>query len=94
MRRLIVGFFATIGFLTVLLAIGVSGAPQHLNYIGPRATVVAFNRDYKAYGECIRKYVDDNRAWVNAVVEVNNKAVEEYNKYTTELKKQIDAAKE
>jgi hypothetical protein len=29
----------------VLLAVGVSGAPQHLNYIGPRATVVAFNRD-------------------------------------------------
>src|SRR5205085_1234460 len=29
----------------LLLAIGVSGAPQHLNYIGPRATVLAFNRD-------------------------------------------------
>src|SRR6202042_200415 len=29
----------------VLLAIGISGAPQHLNYIGPRATIVAFNRD-------------------------------------------------
>ncbi len=29
----------------VLLAVGVSGAPQHLNYIGPRATVIAFNRD-------------------------------------------------
>jgi hypothetical protein len=32
----------------VLLAIGVSGAPQHLQYIGPRATVVAFNRDPEA----------------------------------------------
>jgi electron transfer flavoprotein-quinone oxidoreductase len=32
----------------VLLAVGVSGAPQHLNYIGPRATVVAFNRDAEA----------------------------------------------
>jgi electron transfer flavoprotein-quinone oxidoreductase len=32
----------------ILLAIGVSGAPQHLNYIGPRATVVAFNRDPEA----------------------------------------------
>ncbi len=32
----------------VLLAVGVSGAPQHLNYIGPRATVVAFNRDPEA----------------------------------------------
>src|SRR5207248_606035 len=29
----------------LLLAIGVSGAPQHLDYIGPRATILAFNRD-------------------------------------------------
>jgi electron transfer flavoprotein-quinone oxidoreductase len=29
----------------VLLAIGISGAPQHLDYIGPRASVLAFNRD-------------------------------------------------
>ncbi|GIW79425.1 MAG: hypothetical protein KatS3mg105_1232 [Gemmatales bacterium] len=29
----------------ILLAIGISGAPQHLNYIGDRATILAFNRD-------------------------------------------------
>jgi alkylation response protein AidB-like acyl-CoA dehydrogenase/flavin-dependent dehydrogenase/electron transfer flavoprotein alpha/beta subunit/ferredoxin-like protein FixX len=29
----------------ILLAIGISGAPQHLNYIGPRAAILAFNRD-------------------------------------------------
>jgi electron transfer flavoprotein-quinone oxidoreductase len=32
----------------VLLAIGISGAPQHLQYIGPRAKVLAFNRDPEA----------------------------------------------
>ncbi|HEV2946811.1 MAG TPA: acyl-CoA dehydrogenase family protein [Gemmataceae bacterium] len=32
----------------ILLAIGVSGAPQHLNYIGHRATVLAFNHDPEA----------------------------------------------
>ena len=32
----------------ILLAIGVSGAPQHLNYIGPRATVIVFNHDPEA----------------------------------------------
>ncbi|MBV9125956.1 MAG: electron transfer flavoprotein subunit alpha/FixB family protein, partial [Planctomycetes bacterium] len=32
----------------VLLAVGISGAPQHLNYIGPRATVLAFNCDPEA----------------------------------------------
>jgi hypothetical protein len=32
----------------VLLAIGISGAPQHLGYIGTRATILAFNRDPEA----------------------------------------------
>jgi hypothetical protein len=32
----------------LLLAIGVSGAPQHLGYIGPRATIFSFNRDPEA----------------------------------------------
>jgi alkylation response protein AidB-like acyl-CoA dehydrogenase len=32
----------------VLLAIGISGAPQHLDYIGTRATILAFNRDPEA----------------------------------------------
>jgi alkylation response protein AidB-like acyl-CoA dehydrogenase/flavin-dependent dehydrogenase/electron transfer flavoprotein alpha subunit/ferredoxin-like protein FixX len=32
----------------VLIAIGVSGAPQHLNYIGSRAVILAFNRDPEA----------------------------------------------
>jgi electron transfer flavoprotein alpha subunit len=31
-----------------LLALGVSGAPQHVDYIGDRATVIAFNRDADA----------------------------------------------
>jgi electron transfer flavoprotein alpha subunit len=32
----------------VLLAFGVSGAPQHLDYIGERTTILAFNRDPEA----------------------------------------------
>jgi electron transfer flavoprotein-quinone oxidoreductase len=32
----------------VVLAIGISGAPQHLNYIGGRAQILAFNRDPEA----------------------------------------------
>jgi electron transfer flavoprotein alpha subunit len=32
----------------LLLAIGISGAPQHLNYIGARSTIIAFNRDPEA----------------------------------------------
>jgi electron transfer flavoprotein alpha subunit len=32
----------------VLLAVGISGAPQHLNYIGERGVIFAFNRDPEA----------------------------------------------
>jgi electron transfer flavoprotein alpha subunit len=32
----------------ILLAIGISGAPQHLNYLGSRAKILAFNRDPEA----------------------------------------------
>ncbi|MFN4258266.1 MAG: FAD-dependent oxidoreductase [Gemmataceae bacterium] len=32
----------------ILIALGISGAPQHLNYIGPRTTIFAFNRDPEA----------------------------------------------
>lgn len=32
----------------ILIAIGISGAPQHLQYIGPRATILCFNKDPEA----------------------------------------------
>jgi electron transfer flavoprotein alpha subunit len=32
----------------ILLAIGISGAPQHLDYIGGQASIIAFNRDPEA----------------------------------------------
>ncbi len=69
-------------------------APEYPGELASNNRITAFNHDYKAYGECIKKYVEDNRAWINAVVDANNKAVEDYNKYNTELKKQIDAAKQ
>jgi hypothetical protein len=66
--------------------------PEYPGIHALNSTILAFNKDYKAYGECIRNYVADNKAWIDAVVETNNRAVEEYNKYTTDLKKLIDAA--
>ncbi len=69
-------------------------APEYPGDRASNARILSFNRDYRAYGDCIKKYVDGNKAWVNAVIDVNNKAVEEYNKYTLDLKKKIEAAKE
>jgi electron transfer flavoprotein alpha subunit len=32
----------------LIISIGVSGAPQHVDYIGERATIIAFNKDADA----------------------------------------------
>jgi hypothetical protein len=56
--------------------------------------IEAFNRDNKAYGECIRKYVEDTKVWVKAIAEAGNKAIDEYNKYIEAMKKTIEEEKE
>ena len=55
--------------------------------------VEAFNRDYKTYGECIKKYVEDTKAWVKVAADAGNKAIDEYNKYAEEIKQKIEAEK-
>ena len=69
-------------------------APEYPGRLALNSKITAFNRDYRTYGDCIKAYVAQNRAWIDNVVEVNNKAVEEYNKFTVNLQKQIDADKE
>jgi len=62
------------------------------NYPGKTGTdeqILAFNRDFKNYGDCIRKYVDDARNMSNTAIEAGNKAVLEYNKYADDVRKQI-----
>jgi len=56
--------------------------------------VQTFNENYKAYGECIKKYVEDTKVWVKEVADAGNKAIDEYNKYTADLKQQIEAEKQ
>jgi hypothetical protein len=68
--------------------------PNYPGKSGTDAQVLAFNRDFKAYGDCIRKYVDDARALSNAAIEAGNKVVLEYNKYTEDTRKQIAADKD
>jgi hypothetical protein len=69
-------------------------APQYPGALASNMTIKVFNADYRKYQECIQAYVAQNKAWMNKLVDINNKVVEEYNNYTAELKKQIDAAKE
>lgn len=55
----------------------------------PRVT--AFNRDFKAYGECVKKYVDQNKAIAEAATTSANRAIDDYNTYTAEIKAKIEA---
>ena len=68
-------------------------APQYPGRDAPKSRVDAFNGDYKVYGDCMKKYVDDTNRWVKAAAESANKAIDEYNKYTEDLKKKVEADK-
>jgi hypothetical protein len=55
--------------------------------------IEAFNKEYRAYGECIKKYVDETRAWGKEIADAGNKAVDEYNKFTADLREKLEADK-
>ena len=44
-----------------------------------------FNKEYKAYAECIKKYVDETKVLSDAIIEAGNKAIKEYNAFNEEL---------
>jgi len=67
--------------------------PEYPGKDAPKSRVDAFNDNYKVYGDCMKKYVDDTNRWVKAAADAANKAIDEYNKYTEDLKKRIEADK-
>jgi hypothetical protein len=69
-------------------------APKYPGKSRTDQEVDAFNRDFKDYGDCMKQYVDTARATSNAAIEAGNKAVDDYNAYTGEVKKMIAAEKD
>ena len=65
--------------------------PEYPGRPASEARVTAFNRDFKAYGECVKKYVDQNKAIADAATASANRAIDEYNTYTAEIKAKIEA---
>jgi hypothetical protein len=66
---------------------------DHLKADAYNKTIETFNREYTAYGDCVKKYIEDNKALIKATTEATNKAIEEYNKYNAEIKAQVEADK-
>ena len=59
--------------------------PEYPGKTAPQQRFNAFNRDYTKYGECVKKYVEDTKAIMNAAIAAVNGAVEDFNKFTAEI---------
>ena len=68
-------------------------APEFPGKLASDTRMKAFNREYKAYGDCIKQYVENTKTLVNVALEAGNKAIDEYNKYAEDLKAKVDASK-
>ncbi|HEY1436359.1 MAG TPA: hypothetical protein VGG82_02535 [Casimicrobiaceae bacterium] len=67
--------------------------PELPGRLASPSRVSVFNKEYTAYGECIKKYVDETKAMSNAAIAAANGAIDEFNKFSAELKAESDAAK-
>ena len=55
--------------------------------------ISTFNKEYTAYSGCIKKHVDETKTMANAAVAAGNEAIDEFNKFSAELKAQNEAVK-
>ena len=56
-----------------------------------RTLMDKFNANFKAYGECIKKYIEGAKALADAALAAGNAAVGDYNKLTEEIKAHNEA---
>ena len=54
-------------------------------------TVDRFNKSYKTYSECVKKYVADNQALVDKIIANGKITIDEYNAFNEELKARQEA---
>lgn len=65
--------------------------PEFSGRLASDPNMTAFNRQFKAYGECVKAYVDHNKAIAEAATAAANRVVDEYNTYTADVKAKIEA---
>jgi hypothetical protein len=68
--------------------------PEFPGKLASTTRINAFNKEVAAYGECVKKYVEEARNIANAATAAGNSAVEEYNAYTNDLKAKVEADKD
>ncbi|HEV7413758.1 MAG TPA: hypothetical protein VGP14_08880 [Casimicrobiaceae bacterium] len=65
--------------------------PEFSGRLASDPNMTTFNRQFKAYGDCVKAYVEQNKAIVEAATASANRLVDEYNSYTAEVKAKIEA---
>lgn len=68
--------------------------PEWPGKLASSTRINAFNKEVTAYGDCVKKYVEEVKNIANAATAAGNSAVDEYNNYTNELKAKVEAAKD
>jgi hypothetical protein len=58
-----------------------------------QSTLKRFNESYKAYDQCIKKYIDGVKALSDSAMQAGNNAVTEYNKLAEQIKAYNDSVK-
>jgi hypothetical protein len=67
--------------------------PEYPGKLASSQRFNAFNKEYTAYGECMKKYIEETKLILNAAATAVNGAVEEFNKFAADIKAQDEAAK-
>ena len=65
--------------------------PEFSGRLASDPNMTTFNRLFKAYGECVKAYVEHNKAIAEAATAAANRVVDEYNSYTADVKAKIEA---
>ena len=66
--------------------------PEFPGKLASSTRAAVFNKELKAYGDCVKKYIGELRNIANAATAAGNSAIDEYNAYQAELKAKIDEA--
>lgn len=67
--------------------------PEYPGKFASPPRLANFNKELSAYGECVRKYVEDTKTIANAAAAAANGAIDDYNKFTSDIKAMDEAAK-
>ena len=67
--------------------------PDLPNALADSRRLERFNKEGKAYSDCIKKYVEETKAVSDAMIEAGNKAINEYNAFAAEVAERSSATK-